>query len=144
MGRIVFNEGRCTGCRACEGACKQENSLPAGVRWRVVNSKVAGDYPKLKKTYLSSACRHCGKPRCVEACPAGAIGKQAETGIVLVTEHKCSGCRECEKACPFGSMTFDEERKKAGKCTLCSQRLAQGLLPVCVVNCMTMALEFES
>ncbi|MDA8235606.1 MAG: 4Fe-4S dicluster domain-containing protein [Clostridia bacterium] len=143
MARIVFNQGRCTGCRACEGACKQENNLPVGVRWRVVTHNLQGQYPDLKKIYQSSACSHCGKPKCSEACPSGAIKKQVENGIVLVDEAKCNGCGECIKACPFGVMAFDKEKQKAGKCTLCINRLNHGLGPACVVNCLALALEFK-
>lgn len=141
MAGIVFNKERCTGCRACEGACKQENNLPVGVRWRVINMNVEGIYPDLKKIYQQSVCRHCAKPKCCAACPAGAIWKEEASGIVLVDAERCSGCRECIKACPFDAMNFDEDRQKAGKCTLCNSRIKQGLLPACVANCMGLALD---
>ncbi|MCL4442120.1 MAG: 4Fe-4S dicluster domain-containing protein [Firmicutes bacterium] len=143
MAKIRFNPQRCIGCRACEGACKQENNLPVGVRWRVVTSSLSGDYPNLKREYKSLACHHCTKLKCAEACPVGAITKDSATGIVDVNADICIGCRACVDACPFGAMCFDDTKNKAGKCTLCKHRVKQGLLPACVQVCMGLAMEYD-
>ncbi|MHB8170695.1 MAG: 4Fe-4S dicluster domain-containing protein [Thermincolia bacterium] len=143
MARIVFNQARCTGCRACEGACKQENDLPVGVRWRVVKSKTAGNYPNLKKEYQHQVCRHCASPKCASYCRIGAIKKDLENGVVLIDEVKCNGCRECINACPFGAMVFNQGKDKAGKCTLCNNRQQKGFAPACVQNCLALALELS-
>jgi len=39
--------------------------------------------------YLPRICNHCLNPGCVAACPAGAIYKRGEDGIVLVSQEKC-------------------------------------------------------
>jgi len=39
--------------------------------------------------YLPRICNHCANPGCVAACPAGAIYKRGEDGIVLVNQEKC-------------------------------------------------------
>jgi Fe-S-cluster-containing dehydrogenase component len=46
------------------------------------------------------------------------------------------GCRLCQRACPWGMMTFDEERQKASKCFLCNGK------PKCVEACPSGALRF--
>ena len=143
MSKIKFNPQRCIGCRGCEGACEQENNLPVGVRWRVVTSNLSGEYPNLKKEYKSSACRHCSKPKCAEVCPVETITKDLTTGIVEVKTDLCTGCRACVEACPFGTMCFDEQKNKAGKCTLCKPRLEKGMIPACVQVCMGLAMEYE-
>lgn len=143
MAKINFNSRRCIGCRACEGACKQEHDLPVGVKWRVVTGSLAGEYPRLIKNYKSVACRHCAQPVCIKVCPAGALLKEEKRGIVMLAENKCTGCRACVEACPFKAMSFDRQKNKAAKCTMCMHRLEAGLVPACVQSCMGVALHFE-
>ena len=50
--------------------------------------------------YLPRICNHCANPSCVAACPAGAIYKRGEDGIVLVSQEKCMGWRMCISGCP--------------------------------------------
>lgn len=131
---IAVNED-CTGCHACEVACKQEHDLPVGPRWiRVLSdgpSEVGG---RLQLRYVVAHCMHCSHPPCQDACPVAAISKRAD-GIVLIDEELCIGCKECLEACPLGVMQFDADKGVAQKCDLCVDRLDQGLLPACVAIC---------
>ncbi len=34
--QFLFDGARCINCRACEVACKQQNDVETGVRWRRV------------------------------------------------------------------------------------------------------------
>ena len=54
------------------------------------------------------------------------------------------GCRYCEWACPYGAPRFDDERGVMTKCTLCADRLEEGLAPSCVSACPMRALDFGS
>ena len=86
MGNISlkFFEEDCSGCHACEVACKQEHGL--GVGPRVV--RVIEKAPNFKPLF----CHHCKDPACAIACPEDAITKDPETGIVLHDNDKCTGC----------------------------------------------------
>lgn len=143
MFKIHYDSRRCTGCRACAAACKQEHNLPVGVRWRVVSYSQEGIYPNIKRVYKSNACVHCVKPKCLDACLAGAITKDEESGIVMVDHNLCNGCRECIEACPFNAMVYEKQIKKVSKCTYCKERIVQGLIPACVSVCMGLALAWN-
>lgn len=143
---FYFDVTRCTGCQACEVACKAEHHLEpraearpgsTGPRWRqVLELETDGAV-----AYMSLSCLHCGHPECMQACPTGAISKDPETGIVRVATQRCIGCRYCSWACPFGAPQFGSDGLMQ-KCDLCSDRLAEGLEPACVEACTTGALQW--
>jgi len=132
----------CYGCLACEVACKQEHGLDVGPHFIKVHEvgpkKIGG---KLTMDYVPMGCKHCGKPACIEACPEDAIYKRSD-GIVLIIEEKCTGCKTCMEACPFGALQFIPEKNGVGKCDLCVEQTDKGLLPACVHHCPTGALIF--
>ena len=86
MGNISlkFYGEDCSGCHACEVACKQEHGL--GVGPRVV--RVIEKAPDFKPLF----CHHCEEPDCALACPEDAITKDPQTGVVLHDNDKCTGC----------------------------------------------------
>jgi Fe-S-cluster-containing dehydrogenase component len=94
-------------------------------------------------------CNHCDNPPCVRVCPTKATFRR-DDGIVMMDMHRCIGCRFCMAGCPFGARSFnwrdprpfikeenlDYPTREIGvveKCTFCSERLAKGLMPACVV-----------
>jgi formate dehydrogenase beta subunit len=87
-------------------------------------------------------CMHCEDPGCLRACPAdGAIIKY-QNGIVDFQQDNCIGCGYCISGCPFDIPKFNEKTKKVYKCTLCSDRVGQGLEPACIKACPTGCLHF--
>jgi Fe-S-cluster-containing dehydrogenase component len=124
---IIFQED-CTGCHACEVACKQEHGLGVGPRL----IKVIERSPVFAPIY----CHHCSKPPCRDSCPVEAISRD-ERGIVRIDAGLCIGCKACIEACPFGAMQFDEEREVALMCDLCYERVKNSQEPACSVVCPT-------
>jgi len=86
--------------------------------------------------YLQRICNHCANPSCVAACPAGAIYKRGEDGIVLVSQEKCMGWRMCVSGCPYKKVYFNWSTGKAEKCILCYPRLETGQAPACMHSCV--------
>lgn len=85
---------------------------------------------------------HCEDPGCLRACPAdGAIIKY-QNGIVDFQQDNCIGCGYCISGCPFDIPKFNPQTKKVFKCTLCSDRVGQGLEPACIKACPTGCLHF--
>ncbi|NLC38664.1 MAG: 4Fe-4S dicluster domain-containing protein, partial [Clostridia bacterium] len=91
-------------------------------------------------------------------CPTKATFQNPQ-GIVVMDYHRCIGCRYCMAACPYGARSFNfrdprpfipqpemtyptREKGVVEKCNFCTERLEDGLLPICVEVCSYGALIF--
>lgn len=93
---FYFDQTRCTGCYTCIIACKDWNDVAAGpASWRRVRTIERGEYPDLFVAFLSTACYHCAEPVCISVCPAKAITKREDDGIVVVDRDKCKEETRC-------------------------------------------------
>ena len=96
----------------------------------------------------SDVCKHCTHAACLDVCPTGALFR-TEFGTVVVQDDICNGCGYCVPACPFGVIDrrVGEKgvTKNAGiaqKCTLCYDRLSDGMQPACSKACPTTSIQF--
>jgi formate dehydrogenase iron-sulfur subunit len=161
----------CIGCKACEVACKEWNALPAdglvltgmsydntqglgASTWRHVAfieqpattsgaqaSAAAGGGDGMRWLMSSDVCKHCTEAACLDVCPTGAL-MRTEFGTVVVQDDVCNGCGYCVSACPFGVIDRREIDGGAHKCTLCYDRLGDGLTPACAKACPTESIQF--
>ncbi len=104
----VVDLSRCTGCRACQMACKVENSTIEGVFWMYVFKLEEGEYPHNKQSSYPRPCMHCENPPCVKVCPVGARYRRNDDGGQVLTDFdRCIGCRYCAISCPYGVNYFN-------------------------------------
>jgi formate dehydrogenase iron-sulfur subunit len=90
----------------------------------------------------SDVCKHCANAPCQEACPTGAIIR-TEFDTVYVQQDICNGCGYCIVACPFGVIARDEHGDhRAHKCTLCYDRMKDGMVPACAQACPTDSIQY--
>jgi len=152
---ILVDTTRCIGCRACEVACGEEHDLlvpdvlndgalekhrkTSVEQWTIVN-KYETDKGDI---FVKRQCMHCYQAACATACPTEAMFK-TDDGPVIWRGNKCIGCRYCMVSCPFEMPKFEygEWNPKIQKCTMCFERLEEGLKPACVEACPTDALMF--
>lgn len=135
-----FDMTRCTGCRACQVACKDKNRLDVGTVYRHAGTFSVGEFPKVAAYSFSASCNHCETPACFAACPTGAIEKR-DDGAVVIDRDTCAGDGSCTEACPYGIPQILPDGK-AGKCDSCYLIREAGGLPACVAACPNRALDF--
>ncbi|HDM09134.1 MAG TPA: 4Fe-4S dicluster domain-containing protein [Desulfobacteraceae bacterium] len=153
----------CIGCRGCQIACKQWHQLPA------TKTKNMGSYqnpqdlsfytyklvrfqehlgPDGKPVwyFFPDQCRHCLEPPCKETADdmvPGGIIIDSQTGAVLYTDKlKKASAADIIEACPFNIPRAQKGTGYMAKCTMCFERVHNGLLPACVKTCPTGAMNF--
>jgi formate dehydrogenase iron-sulfur subunit len=96
---------------------------------------------ELRWLMSSDVCKHCTHAACLDVCPTGALFR-TEFGTVVVQEDICNGCGYCIPACPYGVIDQREGDGRAWKCTLCYDRLSDGMEPACAKACPTNSIQF--
>jgi formate dehydrogenase iron-sulfur subunit len=89
----------------------------------------------------SDVCKHCTHAACLDVCPTGALFR-TEFGTVVVQEDICNGCGYCIPACPYGVIDQRRGDGRAWKCTLCYDRIGDGLTPACAQACPTQSIQY--
>jgi formate dehydrogenase iron-sulfur subunit len=91
--------------------------------------------------FMSDVCKHCSNAGCLDACPTGALIR-TEFDTVVLQPDICNGCGYCVPACPFGVVARDHDDGRAAKCTMCYDRLQDGMEPACAKACPTDSIQF--
>jgi formate dehydrogenase iron-sulfur subunit len=96
--------------------------------------------------FFPDQCRHCVEPPCKEAAEdeaPGGIIIDSLTGAVLYTDKlKKIKAETVTEACPFNIPRAQKGTGYLSKCTMCVDRVHNGLLPACVKTCPTGAMNF--
>ena len=128
-------------------ACSVENKIPMDkTRIWVAGVGVKGEFPNLERALDGLSLHALQRTGLPVGLPGGRYTKRAD-GPVIYNPNKCIGCRYCMNACPFGVPHFDYDKGLIegafiDKCTMCPQRIDNGLEPACVATCPTDALIF--
>jgi tetrathionate reductase subunit B len=154
MKAFLIDISKCNGCYSCQLACKDEHvgndwtpyarpQPDTGQFWLKINETVRGTIPKVKVAYQAALCMHCDNAPCISACKVkGGIYKRHD-GLVIINPGKCTGCKNCVDACPYGAIYFNEDLNLAQKCTGCAHLIDRGWKePRCVDICPSKAISF--
>ena len=154
MYNIIIDIEKCVGCFNCMVACKDEHAgncwLPYtdeqqkhGQKWINPVRHERGSAPFTDICFVNRLCQHCKNAPCEMAAPDAV--KRRPDGVVLLDAEKAKGNRSLVDACPYGRISWNEERGAAQKCTLCAHLLDDGWKePRCVQACPLRALSIVS
>ncbi len=160
---IFIDTTKCTACRGCQIACKQWNQRAAEKTinrgshqnppdlsydtWKVVRfNEIPGE--EVSWYFFPDQCRHCLQSPCKEVADTkakGAVTLDEKTGAVLYNPKikvKPADFKEIREGCPYDIPRIDPKTGTLAKCTMCSDRVKEGLLPACVKTCPTGAMSF--
>lgn len=156
---------RCTACRGCQAACKQWNQNSATPTQQVGSYQNPPDLNastfKLVRYneeitpgkdpewfFFPDQCRHCLYPLCKmvadEKAP-GSVSLDSRTRAVIFNpDVKMSkdAFQAIRNSCPFDIPRYDDKGGGMSKCTMCIDRVREGLQPACVQSCPTGAMSF--
>ncbi len=92
---LVIDMSKCTHCNMCvEGCIEAHDDRIPRIGKRGIHY---GDL------LLTSSCYNCAVPDCMLACKFGAI-RRDRRGQVHIDDEACTGCSQCEPACPYGTI----------------------------------------
>ena len=153
---------KCTACRGCQIACKQWNQRAAEKTvnrgshqnppdlsfntWKLVRFSEIAE-PKVNYYFFPDQCRHCLTPPCKDVADGkakGAILQDEKTGAVIFNPKvkiKLEDFKEIREACPYNIPRISNTGIM-GKCTMCIDRIKEGMLPACVKACPTGTMNF--
>lgn len=155
---------KCIACRGCQVACKQWNRNP-GTKTRqrgsyqnpedlsfstfkLVRFSETEVNGKPRWYFFSDQCRHCLEPPCMytaQSLGSKAITRDKETGAVIYDPKikvKEANFKKIRESCPWNIPRWNEKTGGMAKCTMCIDRIKEGLLPACVKTCPTGTMNF--
>jgi len=155
---------KCTACRGCQIACKQWNMNPGTKTvqrgshqnpedlsystYKLVRFSELEVDGKPRWYFFPDQCRHCVQPPCkmmAESIGVKAITRDEATGAVLYdpkVKVKADEFKQIRESCPWDIPRWDQKTQGMAKCTMCFDRIKEGLLPACVKTCPTGTMNF--
>ncbi|MEI8176312.1 MAG: 4Fe-4S dicluster domain-containing protein [Candidatus Omnitrophota bacterium] len=132
--RLFIDLEKCAGCRECVVACDYfyhpQNNGIASLR---------------EYATFATICRHCEEAPCVNSCYHSALERSPE-GHIKRAKMRCTSCKACSVACPFGIIFQNFIPYLDSKCDYCVARVDTGIsvtLPACVTSCPEKAIEIR-
>lgn len=115
---LIVDVALCTNCNNCYLAVKDEycgNTFPGysaeqplhGHYWIDIRRRERGSGSLMDVAYLPTTCNQCDNAPCIKAANNDAVYKR-EDGIVMIDPVKSKGQDQLVKACPYGSIWWNE------------------------------------
>ena len=129
MKRLFVDLDICNSCDECKIACDY-----------FYHTQNNGITSLREYATFATICRHCEEAPCVNACYHNAL-ERAPDGHLKRYKMRCTSCKSCTIACPFGVIFQDFIPYLDSKCDYCLGK--EGGLPKCVSTCHQKAVEIK-
>ncbi|MEW6570435.1 MAG: 4Fe-4S dicluster domain-containing protein [Nitrospirota bacterium] len=164
---FFIDTSKCTACRGCQVACKNWNQ-PFGTKgtktvqrgnhqnpedlsfftYKLVRFSEVAVGGKPRWYFFADQCRHCLEPPCMYTAQSLGyknITRDEKTGAVLYNPNikvKLADGKAIRESCPWDIPRVNEKTGIMAKCTMCFNRITNGMLPACVKVCPTGTMNF--
>jgi len=91
--------------------------------------------------HFAVVCRRCDDAPCVASCPWKALELQ-ENNMLKRYMMRCTSCKSCSRACPFGVIYPETIPFVIARCDFCLGRLEAGESPICLESCMHGGIQY--
>ncbi len=127
--KLLINLEKCYACKECTARCSYH-----------YHPENKGMLRCIALAVQEHVCRRCDEPPCVKSCPQQALEKRPD-GMLNRYSLRCTSCKSCTIACPFGVIIPAIVEYKTTMCDYSEGRVADKE-PVCIASCPHKALEF--
>jgi Fe-S-cluster-containing hydrogenase component 2 len=129
MKRLFVDLEICSKCKDCKVVC--------GYFYHPQNNGITS---LREYATFATICRHCEEAPCVNSCYHDAL-ERATDGHIKRYKMRCTSCKSCTIACPFGIIFQDFISYLDSKCDYCLG--LSGRLPKCLSSCPEKAIEIK-
>jgi len=129
MKRLFIDLEICNKCKECKVSCSyfyhpQNNGITSLREYAT----------------FATICRHCEEAPCVNACYRNALERSSD-GHLKRYKMRCTSCKACTLACPFGIIFADFIPYLDSRCDYCLGTKDE--IPACVISCPEKAVEVK-
>lgn len=123
MKKLLIDLDACLNCKDCGAVCSY-----------IQHPSNNGVLSLLEFAHFALVCRRCEDSPCVASCPWKALEFQPYNQLKRYM-MRCTSCKTCSRACPFGVIYPETIPFVASRCDYCLGRLQGEDSPVCLEMC---------